>query len=63
MKTYRVYTPWNSITIDAKNEKQARIAAVRRLLVEIADDAGASLDIEEETNGFDGAGMVDQTGI
>ena len=63
MKTYRVYTPWNSIVIEAKNPKQARIDAVNQLLYEIETDCGASLDIEEETNGFDGVGAVDQTGI
>lgn len=63
MKTYRVYTPWNSIVIEANNEKQARIEAVKQLLYEISEDAGASLDIEQETNGFDGVGAVDQTGI
>lgn len=47
MKTYRVYTPWNSITIEAKNAKQARIDAVKQLLYEIETDAGASLDIQE----------------
>ena len=63
MKTYRIYTPWNSITIDALNEKQAKIEAVKQLLYEIEEDAGRSLDVEEETNGFDGYGTVDQTGI
>lgn len=47
MKTYRVYTPWNSITIEAKNPKQARIDAVKQLLYEIETDCGASLDIQE----------------
>jgi hypothetical protein len=47
MKTYRIYTPWNSITIEAKNEKQARIDAVKQLLAEIEADCGVSLDIEE----------------
>jgi hypothetical protein len=66
MKTYRIYTPWDNITIEAKNAKQARIEAVKQLLYEIETDCGASLDIEEveeETNGFDGVGAVDQTGI
>jgi hypothetical protein len=47
MKTYRIYTPWNSIVIEAKNEKQAKIEAVKQLLYEIKSDAGASLDAEE----------------
>jgi hypothetical protein len=47
MKTYRIYTPWNSIVIEAKNEKQAKIDAVKQLLYEIETDAGASLDAEE----------------
>jgi hypothetical protein len=47
MKTYRIYTPWNSIVIEAKNEKQAKIDAVKQLLYEIESDAGASLDAEE----------------
>ena len=66
MKTYRIHTPWDSIIIEAKNPKQARIDAVKQLLYEIETDCGASLDIEEieeETNGFDGVGAVDQTGI
>lgn len=47
MKTYRVYTPWNSIVIEAKNEKQAKIDAVKQLLYEIETDAGCSLDVQE----------------
>jgi hypothetical protein len=47
MKTYRIYTPWDNITIEAKNEKQARIDAVKQLLYEVSEDAGHSLDIEE----------------
>lgn len=47
MKTYRIYTPWNSLVIEAKNEKQAKIEAVKQLLYEIETDAGASLDAEE----------------
>jgi hypothetical protein len=47
MKTYRIYTPWNSIVIEAKNEKQAKINAVKQLLYEIETDAGTSLDAEE----------------
>ena len=45
MKTYRIYTPWNSIVIEAKNEKQAKIDAVKQLLYEIETDAGCSLDV------------------
>ena len=47
MKTYRIYTPWNSIVIEAKNEKQAKIEAVKQLLYEIETDAGTSLDVQE----------------
>ena len=47
MKTYRVYTPWNSIVIEAKNEKLAKIDAVKQLLYEIETDAGCSLDVQE----------------
>ncbi len=47
MKTYRIYTPWNSIVIEAKNEKQAKIDAVKQLLDEIETDSGASLDVQE----------------
>lgn len=47
MKTYRIYTPWNSITIESEDKKQARIDAVKQLLYEIETDAGDSLDIEE----------------
>lgn len=47
MKTYKIYTPWDTITIEAKNPKQARIDAVKQLLYEIETDCGASLDIEE----------------
>lgn len=47
MKTYRIYTPWNSITIEAANTKQARIDAVKQLLYEIETDCGRSLDIQE----------------
>jgi hypothetical protein len=47
MKTYRIYTPWNSIVIEANNEKQAKIDAVKQLLYEIETDAGTSLDVQE----------------
>ena len=47
MKTYRIYTPWNSIVIEAKNEKQAKIDAVKQMLYEIETDAGTSLDVQE----------------
>jgi len=47
MKTYRIYTPWDNLVIEAKNEKQAKVEAVKQLLYEIETDAGASLDAEE----------------
>jgi hypothetical protein len=47
MKTYRIYTPWNSITIEASTPKAAKIAAVKQLLYEIEEDAGRSLDVED----------------
>lgn len=47
MKTYRIHTPWDTITIEAKNEKQAKIEAVKQLLYEISEDDGRSLDLEE----------------
>jgi hypothetical protein len=53
MKTYRIYTPWNSITIEAMDEKKAKIAAVKQLLYEIEEDAGHSLDAEDITSEVD----------
>jgi hypothetical protein len=47
MKTYRIYTPWNSIVIEAKNEKQAKIEAVKQLLYEIDTHGTSVLDAEE----------------
>lgn len=47
MKTYKIYTPWDTIIIDAPNEKRAKIEAVKQLLYEIEQDAGRSLDVEE----------------
>ena len=48
MKTYRIYTPWNSLTVEAKNEKQAKIEAVRQLLYEIETHGVDVLDAEVE---------------
>ena len=61
MKTYRIYTPWNSIVIEAKNEKQAKIEAVKQLLHEIETDAGASLHAEEIDPDY--AGIIPAVGI
>jgi hypothetical protein len=47
MKTYRIYTPWNSIVTEGKNEKQAKIEAVRQLLHEIKTMGVDVLDAEE----------------
>lgn len=47
MKTYKVHTPWQSLIVEATDERQAKIAAVAQLLVEIQQDNGNSLDIEE----------------
>lgn len=48
MKTYRIYTPWNSLTVEATNEKQAKIQAVRQLLHEIKTMGVDVLDAEVE---------------
>jgi hypothetical protein len=47
MKTYRIYTPWNSLVVEAATEKQAKIEAIRQLLYEIKNDGASSLDAEE----------------
>ena len=47
MKTYRIYTPWDSLIIEAANERQAKIEAIRQLLREIKNDGASSLDAEE----------------
>ena len=47
MKTYRIYTPWNSLVIEAATEKQAKIEAIRQLMSEIKNDGASSLDAEE----------------
>ena len=47
MKTYRIYTPWNSLTVEAKNEKQAKIDAVKQFLYEIETHGTDALDAEE----------------
>jgi len=47
MKTYRIYTPWNSLVVEAATEKQAKIEAIRQLLYEIKNDGASHLDAEE----------------
>lgn len=47
MKTYRIYTPWNSLTVEASNERQAKIEAVKQLLYEIETHGTDALDAEE----------------
>ena len=48
MKTYRIYTPWNSLTVEASNERQAKIQAVRQLILEIKTMGVDALDAEVE---------------
>jgi hypothetical protein len=47
MKTYRIYTPWNSLVVEAATEKQAKIEAIRQLLYEIKVNGASHLDAEE----------------
>ena len=53
MKTYRIYTPWNSLTVEASNERQAKIEAVRQLLLEIKTQGVDALDAEVEDDNED----------
>jgi len=46
-KTFQVYTPWNSIIVDAVDEKQAKINALKQLLFEAEHDGINSFDVEE----------------
>ena len=46
MKTYRIYTPWNSLVVEAANEKQAKIDAIKQLLYEIETHGADALDAE-----------------
>ena len=50
-KTFQVYTPWNSITVDAVDEKQAKINALKQLLFEAEHDGINSFDVEEVSDG------------
>ena len=47
MKTYRIYTPWNSLVIEAATEKQAKIEACKQLLYEIENYGADAMDAEE----------------
>ena len=47
MKTYRIYTPWNSLVVEAATEKQAKIEAVKQLLYEIENYGTDAMDAEE----------------
>ena len=46
-KTFQVYTPWNSITVDAVDEKQAKINALKQLLFEVENYGINLVDAEE----------------
>ena len=53
-KTFQVYTPWNSITVDAVDEKQAKINALKQLLFEVENYGINLVDVEEveDTNNW-----------
>ena len=50
MKTYRIYTPWNSLVVEAANPKQAKIEAVKQLLYEIENYGADAMDATEVKN-------------
>lgn len=50
-KTFQVYTPWDSITVDAVDEKQAKINALKQLLFEAEHYGINSFDVEEVSDG------------
>jgi len=50
-KTFQVYTPWSSITVDAVDEKQAKINALKQLLFEAEHYGINSFDVEEVSDG------------
>ena len=47
MKVFKVYTPWDSIVVEAKNEKDAQIAALYQLIHEVQSASPTDLDVEE----------------
>lgn len=46
MSEYKVYTPWDSVIVEADSEKEARVAALRQLLSEIEFATPDMLDAE-----------------
>lgn len=46
MPEYQVYTPWDSVVVEAENEKKARIAALRQILAEVESATIDDLDAE-----------------
>lgn len=54
MKTYKIYTPWDSIIVEGTSELNAKIVALRELRAEIESAGPGSLDAEEfDLNGPD----------
>jgi len=49
MKEYKVYTPWDSIIVEAKNEKDAKVKALQQLIYEVESASPTDLDAEEQS--------------
>ena len=48
MKEYKVYTPWASIIVEAKNEKDAQVKALQQIICEVESASPTDLDAEEQ---------------
>jgi hypothetical protein len=47
LKEFRVYTPWDSIIVEAKDEADAKRKAIQQILSEISYTDCNNLDAEE----------------
>lgn len=54
MKTYKIYTPWDTVIAEGKNELDAKRNAVQQLLYEIETHGADALDAEEIESDYAG---------
>jgi len=46
MKVFKVYTPWDSIIVEAKDDKDAQVKALQQLIYEVQSASPTDLDVE-----------------
>ena len=46
-KEFTVYTPWDTITVEAENEQDAKRKALQQLIYEVESASPEDLDAEE----------------